>query len=107
MLPTTVDAVRALLKADPSLTPADRSQIVGTIRNHGRPVEAKPTTERHGPHILTRAEVAKRFDRALRFVDKLAAEGVLQRVTLPGRVRACGYREADVERLMCGVAVER
>ena len=50
--------------------------------------------------ILTRAEVAKRFDRSLRFVDKLAAEGVLQRVTLPGRVRACGYREADVERLL-------
>jgi hypothetical protein len=73
MLPTTVDAVRALLKADPSLTPADRSQIVGTIRNHGRPVEAKPTNKRHGPHILTRAEVAKRFDRSLRFVDKLAA----------------------------------
>ena len=84
MLPTTVDAVKALLKADPSLMPADRSVIVGAIKNHGRPTET----------------TTKRFDRSLRFVDKLAAEGVLQRVTLPGRVRACGYREKDVERLL-------
>ncbi len=90
MLPTTVDAVKALLKADPSLTPADRSQIVAAIRNHGRPTEPKPATERQGARILTRAEVAKRFDRSLRFVDKLAAEGIQQRVTLPGRIRACG-----------------
>ena len=100
MLPTTVDAVKALLKADPSLTPADRSVIVGAIKNHGRPTETTTKPERQGACILTRAEVAKRFDRSLRFVDKLAAEGVLQRVTLPGRVRACGYREADVERLL-------
>ena len=100
MLPTTVDAVKALLKADPSLTPADRSQIVGIIRNHGRPAEPRPSPKRQGACILTRAEVAKRFNRSKRFVDKLATEGVLQRVTLPGRVRACGYREADVERLL-------
>ncbi len=34
MLPTTVDAVKALLKADPSLTPADRSQIVAARHEH-------------------------------------------------------------------------
>ena len=100
MLPTTIDAVKALLKADPSLTPTDRCVIVGTIRNHGRSAEATPSTTRQGVRILTRAEVAKRFDRSLRFVDKLATEGVLRRVTLPGRVRACGYREADIERLL-------
>ena len=106
MLPTTVDAVRALLKTDPSLTPSDRSQIVGAIRNHGQPAEPKPTRERESARILTRAEVAKRFSRTLRFVDTLSAQGVLQRVTLPGRVRACGYREDEVERLMIGEGVE-
>ncbi len=100
MLPTTVDAVKALLKADPSLTPADRALILGKIRNHGRLSADGPRTERQGVRILTRTEVAKRFDRSLRFVDKLATEGVLRRVTLPGRVRACGYREADVEGLL-------
>jgi len=106
MLPTTVDAVKALLKADPSLTPGDRSKIVGAIRNHGRPAEPKPTPERQGARILTRGEVAKRFGRTLRFVDNLAKDGTLRRVTLPGRQRACGFRAADVERLMAGEGVE-
>jgi len=106
MLPTTVDAVKALLKADPSLTPADRSKIVGAIRNHGRPSEPKPTPERQSARILTRGEVAKRFGRTLRFVDNLAKDGTLRRVTLPGRKRACGFLAEEVERLMSGEGVE-
>jgi hypothetical protein len=105
MLPTTVDAVKALLKADPSLTPNDRAEIVSAIRNYGRPTEVKPQAEPRRAHILTRSEVAKRFNRSLRFVDKLSAEGVIGRVTLPGRIRACGYREADVEKLLAGEVV--
>ena len=108
MLPTTKDAVKAMLKADPSLTPQDRNRIMTLMTNHGHEPEKEDRQPlRKDTRILPRAEVARRFNRSLRFVDKLAAEGVLQRVTLPGRVRACGYREADVERLMCGVAVER
>ena len=95
MLPTTGDAVKAMLKADPSLTPADRTQIMAALRNHG-----KPKTR-----ILQRKEVARRFNRSLRFVDKLAVEGILPRVKMPGRIRACGYREEDVERLMAGEQV--
>jgi len=104
MLPTTVDAVRALLKADPSVTPADRGRIVGLIRDHGRePQVEKP--ERIGTRIMRRAEVARRFGRSLRFVDNLAVEGVLTRVQLPGRKRACGYREDEVERVLAGSGV--
>ena len=106
MLPTTVDAVKALLKADPSLTPSERTKIVGAVRNHGQPAGPKPTLARGSARILTRAEVAKRFGRTLRFVDTLSAQGVLQRVTLPGRIRSCGFREADVEQLMIGEGVE-
>ena len=36
MLPTTLDAVKAILKADPTVTPTDRARIVACIRNHGR-----------------------------------------------------------------------
>jgi hypothetical protein len=100
MLPTTVDAVKALLRADPSLNATDRSRIVTTIRNHGMHDNVRARPERRGERLLTRAEVARRFDRSLRFVDKLAAEGVLERVRMPGRIRACGYRETDVERLL-------
>jgi hypothetical protein len=52
--------------------------------------------------VLTRTEVGKRFGRSLRFVDKLAAQGVIHRVTMPGRVRACGFREDEVNRVMNG-----
>lgn len=55
--------------------------------------------------ILQRREVARRFNRSLRFVDKLAVEGILPRVKMPERIRACGYREEDVERLMAGEGV--
>jgi hypothetical protein len=104
MQPTTLDAMRALLKTDPSLSPADRSQIVETIRSHGRPKEQapKPTIEPRVARVLTRTEVGKRFGRSLRFVDKLAAQGVIHRVTMPGRVRACGFREDEVNRVMNG-----
>jgi len=107
MLPTTTDAVKAMLKADPTLTPGDRTNIMTAIVNHG----AKPDAEKQTPairsaRILTRAEVAKRFGRTLRFVDKLACEGTLRRVTLPGRKRSCGYLEKDVEELLHGAATE-
>jgi len=107
MLPTTTDAVKAMLKADPTLTPGDRTNIMTAIVNHG----ANPDTEKQAPatrsaRILTRAEVAKRFGRTLRFVDKLAVEGTLRRVTLPGRQRSCGYLEQDVEKLLQGGTTE-
>jgi hypothetical protein len=38
----------------------------------------------------------------LRFVDKLAVQGVLRRVKLPGRQRACGFLADEVDRLMAG-----
>lgn len=107
MLPTTADAVRAMLKADPSLAPLDRARIMSAVRNHGRgepreTVEA-PTRE---SRVLPRAEVARRFNRSLRFVDKLAVQGVLRRVKLPGRLRACGFLAEEVERVMAGEGVE-
>ncbi len=105
MLPTTLDAVKALLKADPALTPADRTRIVASVRNHGREVEKKQNDGPPEKRILTRREVARRFNRSLRFVDNLAKDGTLRRVTLPGRKRACGFRAEDVERLMSGEGV--
>ena len=106
MLPTTLDAVKALLKADPTLTPADRSRVVASVRNHGREVEEKREGAPPEKRILQRAEVARRFNRSLRFVDHLAKAGTLRRVRLPGRERACGFLAEDVERLMTGEGVE-
>jgi len=106
MLSTTLDAVKALLKADPTLTPADRSRVVASVRNNGREEEEEREGRTPEKRILRRAEVARRFNRSLRFVDHLAKAGTLRRVRLPGRERACGFLAEDVERLMTGEGVE-
>ena len=103
---TTVDAVRALLKSDPALTPADRARIVASVRNHGREPEGPRENTAPEKRILPRGEVARRFNRSLRFVDHLAKAGTLRRVKLPGRKRACGFLASDVERLMSVEGVE-
>ena len=105
MLTTTLDAVKAVLKADPALTPADRARIVASVRNHGKEVETPRPALVTEKRILTRAEVARRFNRSLRFVDHLAKAGTLRRVKLPGRVRACGFLAEEVERVMTGEGV--
>ena len=106
MLPTTLEAVKAMVKADPTVTPVDRQRIVETIRTHGRQVETPRAPVVSEKRILSRREVARRFNRSLRFVDHLAKAGTLRRVTLPGRQRACGFVAEEVERLMAvnGVA---
>ena len=52
--------------------------------------------------ILRRHEVARRFGVSVRAVDNWAVQGILQRVRLPGRLRAAGFRLADIERLIAG-----
>ena len=105
MLVTTLDAMKALLKADPALTPADRVRIVASVRNHGKDSETEKTAVAPEKRILPRGEVARRFNRSLRFVDHLAKAGTLRRVKLPGRKRACGFLADEVERLMTSEGV--
>jgi len=99
MLDTTQDAVRALLRADPSITPAERTRIIATIREHGK---IATTTEPAPDRLLRRPEVARRLSCCTRSVDHWARLGLLPKVTLPGRVRAVGFRESDVAKLIAG-----
>jgi hypothetical protein len=41
MLPTTIEALKAMVKADPTVTPVDRQRIVEAVRNHGRLPETR------------------------------------------------------------------
>ena len=106
MFSTTIDAVNAVLKSDPGITPADRVRILALVRNHGRDSQKPRQVANAEKRILVRAEVARRFNRSLRFVDHLATAGTLRRVRLPGRKRACGFLAEEVERLMTGEEVE-
>ena len=102
MLTTTKDAIRAMLKADASLTPEDRQAILLTMGEHGRRPQGIDATSPELPRIITRGNTAKMFGRSTRFVDLLAKAGDLQKVRLRGRKRAIGFRLADVIRLIEG-----
>lgn len=93
MLDTTQDAVRALLRADPSLTPTDRNRILATLRSHGK-TEPEPAAPE--PRLIRRADAARRLGCSLRALDNWARTGILRKVKLPGRVRAAGFRESDL-----------
>ena len=99
MLTTTMNIVRSGLESDPTLTPADRARIIAALREDAKPRD-KPTTPPpvHPPRLLRRAEVARRLACSLRTVDKLP----LKKVKLPGRQRAAGFLESDVNELLAG-----
>jgi hypothetical protein len=100
MLTTTIEVIRAGLKSDPSITPTERARLLALIRNT-KELTARPKLE-GTERILRRTETARRLSRSVRMVDKLAADGVLRKRTLPGRQRACGFLESDVEALILG-----
>jgi hypothetical protein len=96
MLPTTIDVFRSSLKADPTVSPADRARVLAFIRNGGSPVIVPPPLPNNCPRLLRRAEVARRLSVCLRTVDNLP----LRKVKLPGRKRGAGFLETDVNALI-------
>ena len=101
MFNTTIDAIRAVLRMDPTVSTAQRMKIIFRLRRGDEQTKAAPPRE---ARLLRSEVVAGRLDCSLRTVDHLAAEGVLRKVTLPGRKRACGFLEAAVEALLTGGA---
>ena len=103
MLATTLKIVRSGFEADPTLTPTDRARLMAVLRNGAAPhckPEAPPPD--NTPRLLRRAEVARRLSCSLRTVDKLP----IKKIKLPGRQRAAGFLEGDVNALVCGKEVE-
>ena len=63
------------------------------------PSNAAPTAP-SGPKIYSVDRTATALDKSRRLVMKLAGEGLLVRVRLPGRKRAVGFTAESVERLL-------
>jgi predicted DNA-binding transcriptional regulator AlpA len=103
MLPTTLQAIRSILTADPSVNPVERNRIV-TLLRYGPPSDdriAAPVTPVK-VCLIRRKEVAERLSVSLRTVDSLAQSGTLHKRTFPGRVRASGFLESEVDALLTG-----
>lgn len=95
MLPTTIDVLKAGLKSDPTVSANDRARLLALIRTGAAPNKPAPPQD-VAPRILRRAEVACRLSVSLRTVDKLP----VTKVKLPGRTRAAGFLESDINALL-------
>ena len=103
MLPTTLQAIRSILTADPSVNPDERNRLVALLR-HGPPTDRRNAASVMPAKVclIRRHEVAERMSVSLRTVDSLAQSGTLHKRTFPGRVRASGFLESEVDDLLTG-----
>jgi len=103
MLATTLQILKSGLQADPTLSPGDRARLLAALRNDATPqLKPQPPPPDNTPRLLRRAEVARRLSCSLRSVDKLP----IKKFKLPGRQRAAGFIEADINALLAGKGIQ-
>ena len=100
MLDSTIELIRAGLKTDPTLNPAERTRLLLIIRNHGKQPSPPPAEATATPKIIRRKQAAERLNSSLRFVDLLARQGILKKCVLPGRKRAVGILESSLSAVL-------
>jgi len=98
MTNATIEIIRAGLKADSTVTPDQRTRLIALLRAPIVPAVTPQVT--CAPKLIKRAEAANRLGFSTRFIDKLAADGTLRKCRLPGRVRAAGFLETDINALI-------
>ena len=92
----TMTGCAALIRADDGLEPREKTRLIAQLKSRPKP----EGHDRSGPLVAPRRVAASMLGRSLRFVDALARSGVLRRVKMPGRARACGIRADDLNRLI-------
>ena len=101
MLSATIEIIRAALRADSSVSAAERTELLARLRRGPNPVgDEQPV---RGPaKLLRRNEAARRLGMTTRALDRLCQQGVLAKRKLPGRQRASGIVESDLNALIAG-----
>jgi hypothetical protein len=102
MLSTTFDALKFLLRADPSISTIERNQLLAGIRNGSLKPGSGESTRKAAERVVRREEASKRFSYSARTIDRLAREGILHKIRLPGRKRAAGFLESELVAAMTG-----
>ena len=96
MLSTTLQAITAILRCDPSVSDEDRRRLILQLRCKNQPAKAAARE----PRLLHRREVARRLGVSLRTLDKLHNQGVLRKLKFPGRVRSVGILTSELNQLL-------
>src|SRR5262249_28623761 len=102
MLETTFAIIKSGLNADPTLSPRDRTQILASLRNRNKSLKIEQSQSTDLQRIVRRREAAEMYGCSLRLIDRLAAQGVLRKVRLPGRQRGAGFLKSDLVTVMVG-----
>lgn len=92
MLDTTLQAVKAVLKADPSMTPDGIKAVLTAAKN--------PTGQTTRQLAIPSTEAAKLLGVTYRTVARLTKDGYLTPCYLPGRKRTFGVSWESVENLI-------
>jgi hypothetical protein len=100
MLICTSDAVRAILRMDPTLDIQIRTRIINAMLKAAKEPSKTPEPPQPVPCLIRKEEVARRLSVSMRTVDHLVTDGALTKVYLPGRGRGLGFRESDVNELI-------
>ena len=98
MLKTTIDALRAVLNTDPSMTPDKTRRAIAAIQA----ADAPPMTQQADATkpIMSAREAARLLGLTTRTVRRLAKEGHITPLKLPGRKTAFGYDGDTVRALL-------
>ena len=99
MLETTLDLMRAALKADPTIVPAQRNKIIALVRNGGSKAD-KIVPPVKLPAIVRPAQAAETLSRSVRAIHALCVEGLLKKAKFPGRQRAAGITQESLTALL-------
>lgn len=97
MLQTTFQILKSGLQGDPTLSPLQRTKLLAAFRQAEK-LKAEPVDEskQRIARIVRRKEAAQMYSCSTRLIDRLAAQGALRKVTLPGRKRSAGFLESDL-----------
>jgi predicted DNA-binding transcriptional regulator AlpA len=99
MLSQTLKLIRVGLEGDPTVTRSERVRYLAALRAGPESTKATPPPE-VAPRLLRRKEAAARLGGSLRWIDRLAEQGHLRKIKLPGRKRGCGFLESDINQLL-------
>ena len=97
MQQTTLQAIKAILQTDPTVSGEERVVLLKNLQG------GTALKESTGDRVLSRAEVASMLGgKSLRFVDYLAAEGKIRKVQIRGKSRGIGFSYQSVQELIHG-----
>lgn len=105
-LQTTRDAVRSILKTDPTCSNEDRQRVLDALSGKAVVASGAPTPALTPPRIVRYPEAAQQLGCGVKLLHRLAQTGAIRKCRLPGRVRCRGVLAEDLARLMAeGVRV--